>query len=59
MIYKKYAQTDEQMSAADLLKFLLNEQRENVTEEDALRFIEKYEVDPIGRVTCAGFYFNV
>uniref|UniRef100_A0A3Q0ST27 Phosphoinositide phospholipase C n=1 Tax=Amphilophus citrinellus TaxID=61819 RepID=A0A3Q0ST27_AMPCI len=45
VIYAKYAQTEAQMSARDLLNFLLNEQREQVTEEDAHRLIEKYEVD--------------
>ncbi|XP_030612130.1 1-phosphatidylinositol 4,5-bisphosphate phosphodiesterase delta-1a isoform X1 [Archocentrus centrarchus] len=45
VIYAKYAQTEGQMSARDLLNFLLNEQREQVTEEDAHRLIEKYEVD--------------
>lgn len=36
------------MSARDLLNFLLNEQREQVSMEDALRLIEKYEVDETG-----------
>ncbi|XP_049605446.1 1-phosphatidylinositol 4,5-bisphosphate phosphodiesterase delta-1a isoform X1 [Syngnathus scovelli] len=45
VIYQNYAQTDGQMSARDLLNFLLNEQRENATVSDALRLIEKYEVD--------------
>lgn len=45
VIYGNYAQTDGQMSARDLLNFLLNEQREQVTVEDAVRLIEKYEVD--------------
>ena len=37
------------MSTSDLLNFLLNEQREQVTMEDALKLIEKYEVDGTGR----------
>lgn len=50
MIYGKYAQTEGQMSTRDLLNFLLNEQREQVSMEDALKLIEKYEVDGTGRV---------
>ncbi|KAM9552364.1 1-phosphatidylinositol 4,5-bisphosphate phosphodiesterase delta-1-like [Salvelinus alpinus] len=45
VIYKKHATTGGQMSADDLLNFLLNEQREVATLEDALRLIEKYELD--------------
>ncbi|XP_054478539.1 1-phosphatidylinositol 4,5-bisphosphate phosphodiesterase delta-1a isoform X2 [Anoplopoma fimbria] len=45
VIYGKYAQTEGQMSARDLLNFLLNEQREQVPMEDALKLIDKYEVD--------------
>ncbi|XP_039983240.1 1-phosphatidylinositol 4,5-bisphosphate phosphodiesterase delta-1a isoform X1 [Xiphias gladius] len=45
VIYGKYAQTEGQMSARDLLNFLLNEQREQVSMEDSLKLIEKYEVD--------------
>uniref|UniRef100_A0AAX7SUG4 Phosphoinositide phospholipase C n=1 Tax=Astatotilapia calliptera TaxID=8154 RepID=A0AAX7SUG4_ASTCA len=45
IIYGKYAQTEGQMSDRDLLNFLLNEQREQATAEDAHRLIEKYEVD--------------
>ncbi|KAM3860617.1 1-phosphatidylinositol 4,5-bisphosphate phosphodiesterase delta-1a [Diretmus argenteus] len=45
VIYEKYAQTAGQMSAKDLLNFLLNEQREQVSMEDALRLIKKYELD--------------
>nr|XP_004546803.1 1-phosphatidylinositol 4,5-bisphosphate phosphodiesterase delta-1 isoform X1 [Maylandia zebra] len=45
VIYGKYAQTEGQMSDRDLLNFLLNEQREQATAEDAHRLIEKYEVD--------------
>lgn len=59
VIYEKYAQTDKQMSAADVLKFLQAEQRENVTTGDALRLIEKYEMDPIGRDMCVCLYFSV
>lgn len=50
MIYEKYAQTEGQISARDLLNFLLNEQREQVPMENALKLIEKYEVDETGRV---------
>lgn len=49
VIYKQYAQTDGQMSAKDLLNFLLNEQREEGTPEDAYRLIEKYEVDELAK----------
>ncbi|KAM9332467.1 1-phosphatidylinositol 4,5-bisphosphate phosphodiesterase delta-1a isoform 2-T2 [Pholidichthys leucotaenia] len=45
VIYGTYAQTEGQMSSRDLLNFLLNEQREKVTVGDALKLIEKYEVD--------------
>ncbi|XP_077365454.1 1-phosphatidylinositol 4,5-bisphosphate phosphodiesterase delta-1a isoform X2 [Festucalex cinctus] len=45
VIYGNYAQTDAQLSVRDLLNFLLNEQRENATVSDALRLIEKYEMD--------------
>lgn len=50
VIYGKYAETDGQMSSRDLLNFLLNEQREEeATMEDALKLINKYEVDAAGR----------
>ncbi|KAM9839454.1 1-phosphatidylinositol 4,5-bisphosphate phosphodiesterase delta-1a isoform 2-T2 [Aulostomus maculatus] len=45
VIYVNYAQTEGQMSARDVLNFLLNEQREQVTMEDAYRLIDKYELD--------------
>ncbi|XP_077592039.1 1-phosphatidylinositol 4,5-bisphosphate phosphodiesterase delta-1a isoform X1 [Stigmatopora nigra] len=45
VIYAKYAETDGQLSARDLLNFLLNEQREDASMSDALRLIEKYEMD--------------
>uniref|UniRef100_A0A8C6SVA8 Phosphoinositide phospholipase C n=1 Tax=Neogobius melanostomus TaxID=47308 RepID=A0A8C6SVA8_9GOBI len=45
VIYEKYAQTEGQMSDKDLLNFLLNEQREQVTMPHALKLIEKYELD--------------
>ncbi|XP_056868721.1 1-phosphatidylinositol 4,5-bisphosphate phosphodiesterase delta-1a isoform X1 [Takifugu flavidus] len=45
VIYDKYAATEGQMSSKDLLNFLLNEQREQVNLHDAVRLIEKYEVD--------------
>ncbi|XP_077409858.1 1-phosphatidylinositol 4,5-bisphosphate phosphodiesterase delta-1a isoform X2 [Vanacampus margaritifer] len=45
VIYQKCAQTDGQLSVRDLLNFLLNQQRENATVSDALRLIEKYEMD--------------
>ncbi|XP_061569840.1 1-phosphatidylinositol 4,5-bisphosphate phosphodiesterase delta-1a isoform X2 [Cololabis saira] len=45
VIYDKYAQTDGEMSGRDLLNFLLNEQREEVTLVEAHKLIEKYEVD--------------
>ncbi|XP_074549392.1 1-phosphatidylinositol 4,5-bisphosphate phosphodiesterase delta-1a isoform X1 [Halichoeres trimaculatus] len=59
VIYGNYAQTDGQMSARDLLNFLLNEQREQASMEDALKLIEKYEVDETekqqNRMTKDGF----
>lgn len=45
VIYEKYAQTEGQMSARDLLNFLLNEQREQVSMQDAVKLIDKYELD--------------
>uniref|UniRef100_A0AAZ3S2T0 Phosphoinositide phospholipase C n=1 Tax=Oncorhynchus tshawytscha TaxID=74940 RepID=A0AAZ3S2T0_ONCTS len=45
VIYGKYATTGEQMSVKDLLNFLLNEQREVATMEDAVSLIERYELD--------------
>lgn len=51
VIYGKFAETEGQMSARNLLDFLLNEQREEAsTMADALKLIEKYEVDATGRV---------
>ncbi|KAF7669274.1 hypothetical protein LDENG_00203320 [Lucifuga dentata] len=45
VIYGKYAKTDGQMSARDLLRFLVNEQREQASMEDTLKLINKYELD--------------
>uniref|UniRef100_A0A674BW76 Phosphoinositide phospholipase C n=1 Tax=Salmo trutta TaxID=8032 RepID=A0A674BW76_SALTR len=45
VIYGKYATTGEQMSVKNLLNFLLNEQREVASMEDAVRLIERYELD--------------
>lgn len=50
VIYEKYAETEGQMSTTDLLNFLLNEQREQVSRDYAEHLIEKYEVDGKGRV---------
>ncbi|KAA8580732.1 hypothetical protein FQN60_013690 [Etheostoma spectabile] len=64
VIYGNYAQTEGQMSARDLLNFLLNEQRELASMEDAVKLIEKYEVDGTAkqnkRMTKDGFlmYMN-
>ncbi|XP_040023601.2 1-phosphatidylinositol 4,5-bisphosphate phosphodiesterase delta-1a isoform X1 [Gasterosteus aculeatus] len=59
VIYGNYAQTEGQMSAGDLLGFLLREQREQVSMQDALKLIEKYEVDETAkqqkRMTKDGF----
>ncbi|XP_048868375.1 1-phosphatidylinositol 4,5-bisphosphate phosphodiesterase delta-1-like isoform X3 [Brienomyrus brachyistius] len=49
VIYGKYAQTGGQMTTRDLLHFLLQEQRESVSLEDAQKLIEKYEVDDIAK----------
>lgn len=49
VIYEKCAQTEGLMSARDLLNFLLNEQREQVTIEHAQKLIENYEVDAAGK----------
>lgn len=51
VIYQRFAKTDGQMSARDLLNFLLNEQRENASMNDALTLIHKYEVDEIAKQT--------
>uniref|UniRef100_A0A8C4E5J0 Phosphoinositide phospholipase C n=1 Tax=Dicentrarchus labrax TaxID=13489 RepID=A0A8C4E5J0_DICLA len=45
VIFAKYAKTEGQMSVRDLQTFLLNEQREPATIEDAQKLIEKYELD--------------
>ncbi|KAJ8386147.1 hypothetical protein AAFF_G00176550 [Aldrovandia affinis] len=45
VIYGQYATTGGQMSSTDLLNFLLKEQREAASVDDALKLIEKYEVD--------------
>ncbi|XP_072234977.1 1-phosphatidylinositol 4,5-bisphosphate phosphodiesterase delta-1a isoform X1 [Leuresthes tenuis] len=45
VIYQTYARTGGQMSDRDLLNFLMNEQREQVTVEAAHKLIEKYEMD--------------
>ncbi|XP_035286372.1 1-phosphatidylinositol 4,5-bisphosphate phosphodiesterase delta-1-like isoform X1 [Anguilla anguilla] len=45
VIYGQYATTNGQMSSTDLLNFLLKEQRESSSVDDALKLIEKYEVD--------------
>ncbi|KAJ8272876.1 hypothetical protein GJAV_G00094470 [Gymnothorax javanicus] len=45
VIYGQYATTNGQMSSTDLLNFLLKEQREAASVDDALKLIEKYEVD--------------
>ncbi|XP_056091551.1 1-phosphatidylinositol 4,5-bisphosphate phosphodiesterase delta-1b isoform X1 [Rhinichthys klamathensis goyatoka] len=49
VIYREYAKTDGLMSAADLLNFLLNEQREDASQNDALQLIEKNEPDENAR----------
>lgn len=53
VIYNKYSGPGGEMSSTDLLNFLLNEQREEVTLPDAVRLIEKYEVDPTGELGFA------
>ncbi|XP_014890258.1 1-phosphatidylinositol 4,5-bisphosphate phosphodiesterase delta-1-like isoform X2 [Poecilia latipinna] len=64
VIYAKYAKTEGEMSARDLLDFLLNEQREQATIESALKLIEKHELDEAAkqkkRMTKDGFvmYLN-
>ncbi|KAJ3611629.1 hypothetical protein NHX12_021644 [Muraenolepis orangiensis] len=59
VIYKRYAQTDGQMSSRDLLRFLQGEQREKVALASAVRLIDKYEVDETAkrnqRMTMDGF----
>ncbi|XP_036934720.1 1-phosphatidylinositol 4,5-bisphosphate phosphodiesterase delta-1a isoform X2 [Acanthopagrus latus] len=59
VIYGKYAETDGQMSTTDLLNFLQNEQREQVSMDYAEHLIEKYEVDGTAkqkkRMTIDGF----
>ncbi|KAM6971193.1 1-phosphatidylinositol 4,5-bisphosphate phosphodiesterase delta-1a isoform 2-T2 [Tautogolabrus adspersus] len=59
VVYGNYSETEDQMSARDLQNFLLNEQREQASMEDALKLIEKYEVDETAkqknRMTKDGF----
>ncbi|KAJ8279539.1 hypothetical protein COCON_G00066050 [Conger conger] len=45
VIYNKYARTDGKMSSEDLLNFILNEQREYTSLDDAVTLIHKYELD--------------
>lgn len=52
VIYDKYSGPGGQMSSKDLLNFLLNEQREEATLQDAVRLIDKYEVDQTGKLHC-------
>lgn len=56
VIYREYAKTDGLMSAADLLNFLLNEQREDASQNDALQLIEKNELDENGNAVCLLFF---
>jgi len=56
VIYKEYAKTDGLMSAADLLNFLLNEQREDASLNDALQLIERNELDENGNAT--GLFYS-
>ncbi|KAI5617178.1 1-phosphatidylinositol 4,5-bisphosphate phosphodiesterase delta-1 isoform X1 [Silurus asotus] len=59
VIYGKYATTGGQISSADLLRFLQEEQREAASQEDAMKLIDKYEPDLIAkqnkRMTKDGF----
>ncbi len=55
VIYGEYAKTDGLMSAADLLNFLLKEQREDVSQNDALQLIEKYELDENGNASWLSY----
>lgn len=50
VIYDRYSGPGGQMSSRDLLNFLFNEQREEATLHDALRLIEKYEMDQTGKL---------
>ncbi|KAJ8276985.1 hypothetical protein GJAV_G00070120 [Gymnothorax javanicus] len=43
-IYTAYAKTEGKMSAEDLMNFLLTEQRESVSLDDAAKLIQKYEL---------------
>nr|XP_057916316.1 1-phosphatidylinositol 4,5-bisphosphate phosphodiesterase delta-1a isoform X1 [Doryrhamphus excisus] len=45
VIYGNYAQTEAHMNVRDFLNFLLNEQREEATAADAVRLMDKYEMD--------------
>ncbi|XP_023655931.1 1-phosphatidylinositol 4,5-bisphosphate phosphodiesterase delta-1a [Paramormyrops kingsleyae] len=44
-IYNEFARTNNLMGATDLLDFLLNQQREQLSLEDAHQLIQKYELD--------------
>lgn len=52
VIYGTYAKTEGLMSAANLLDFLVKEQRDKVDLTHAVQLIEKYEVDEIGNPTA-------
>lgn len=55
VIYETYAKTEGLMSAADLLDFLVKEQREKVDLTHAAQLIEKYEVDETGKYRTARY----
>lgn len=59
VIYEEYAKTDGLMSAADLLNFLLNEQREDASLNDAFQLIEKYELDENGNAACLCYSYKL
>lgn len=52
VIYETYAKTEGLMSAANLLDFLENEQKEKTDLTRAAQLIEKYEVDETGKHTA-------
>ncbi|KAL0200558.1 hypothetical protein M9458_003745, partial [Cirrhinus mrigala] len=58
VIYAEYAKTGGLMSTADLQKFLINEQKEKASVNDALQLIEKYELDENGNASCLCYSYS-
>lgn len=56
VIYGEYARTTGFMSPQDLVEFLLKEQREKATLDDANNIIKNFEPDENGRCSTGGLF---